>query len=107
MDSSIRWSDISLGEAGRPQLVWGSLQSLRAAKSFYSYALRQIPRHVDTASAHDGNMIGQQLQRNHRQKRRQHVYSVRNINDMIHFFGDFGVTLGSYGDNPPVSRPNF
>src|SRR5688572_24207989 len=79
------------------------IQSSSAA-SLDCDALRQIARFVDVTTAHDGDVVGEQLQRDDCKEREQRLNRRRHVNHFVGFFHDGFVPLGGYGNDWPFAR---
>src|ERR1051325_10354904 len=60
-------------------------------------AFGQVARFVDVAAAGDGDVVGQQLQRQHRQQREKRLQRRRQGNQLVDLLGDGGVAFRRQG----------
>src|SRR5439155_323806 len=73
--------------------------------SFDRYAFRQVARPIHVAAAQDGDVIRQELERNHRQHRREQGWTRRHGDLMIREIPEIAVALARDRDN--TAPPGF
>ena len=78
-----------------------------ASRLFDSHAFCEVPRFIHVAAAHDGDVIGEQLQGNHRQQRLQTFESVGNVNYVVGFLPGYGVAFGGDDNHRAFARFDF
>ena len=71
------------------------------------YALGQISRLIDIAAAADGDVICEQLQRNHLEQRQQKFARDRDGDQIIGHLGDFFIAFAGNGDDDAAARLHF
>jgi len=59
----------------------------------------EIAWFVHVAAAQDGDVVGEQLQRNHCQQRKERFNGLRQVNDVVGFFGDLLVAFCGDGND--------
>ncbi len=62
---------------------------------------------VDVATAADGYVIGQQLQGDNFDERREKLEGRRDVDDVLNEAADDGVAFGGYGDDAAATRGDF
>ena len=71
---------------------------------FHRYGFRKISWLVYVATARNGGIIRQKLERNHCEQWNQHFVRLRNLDDMIGVFFQFRIRDGSDANNDGVAR---
>lgn len=76
----------------------GAPETVRSAL-LYRNAFGQVSGLIHITTAHDGNMVRKQLQRNGGQNRSQAFFRIRDFNHMIRNFLHFGIAFGYNGND--------
>ena len=72
--------------------------------SLHRHALGEVARLIHVRAAQHGDVIRQQLQRDHRQNRRQQRRRVGDVHHLVRFRRDEAVAFGREGDHDGVAR---
>src|SRR5882672_2659817 len=70
-------------------------------------ALREVPRLVHVAAEPHRDVVGEELERNHRDQGRQQIGARRDLDDVLGLCGDRAITGVGDGDDLAVTRAHF